>query len=192
MKTTQSHAWTIFLDGRTHQVVLEIEHVTSMFSNQRTHRVLVNGSVVVSGPPAWNIKFPIGRSKCKIRLDWRGHTPEQLLVDGRDAGEFPPPAHYFAPEPRGGAAPASAAREQQLESALEALQDRLLRGEISENVYTELKEALVRRYESGADLAPARSEKVIERQLVVMHCKFCNELTPVDLSACKSCGAGIR
>ena len=30
---------------------------------------------------------------------------------------------------------------------------------------------------------------VIERQIVVTRCRFCAQLTPVDLSACKSCGA---
>jgi len=35
-------------------------------------------------------------------------------------------------------------------------------------------------------------EKIIERQIVVTHCKFCKELTPVDLSECKSCGATIK
>jgi rRNA maturation endonuclease Nob1 len=31
--------------------------------------------------------------------------------------------------------------------------------------------------------------EVIERQVVVMRCRFCKELTPAELSACKSCGA---
>lgn len=35
-------------------------------------------------------------------------------------------------------------------------------------------------------------EKIIERQVVVMHCRFCKELTPVDLSDCKSCGARLK
>lgn len=35
-------------------------------------------------------------------------------------------------------------------------------------------------------------EKIIERQVVVMHCQFCKGLTPVDLSDCKSCGAKLR
>ena len=35
-------------------------------------------------------------------------------------------------------------------------------------------------------------EKVIERQIIVAHCKYCQELTPVDLSKCKSCGATLR
>ncbi len=34
-------------------------------------------------------------------------------------------------------------------------------------------------------------EKIIERQIVVTHCKYCKELTPVDLSACKACGATL-
>lgn len=32
-------------------------------------------------------------------------------------------------------------------------------------------------------------ERTIERQVVVTRCKFCHELTPVDLERCKSCGA---
>jgi len=35
-------------------------------------------------------------------------------------------------------------------------------------------------------------EKVIERQVVVTRCQFCGELTPMDLSACKSCGGKVR
>jgi hypothetical protein len=31
--------------------------------------------------------------------------------------------------------------------------------------------------------------EVVERQVVVMRCRFCKELTPAELSACKSCGA---
>ena len=34
-------------------------------------------------------------------------------------------------------------------------------------------------------------ERIIERQVVVMRCKYCAELTPVDLSSCKSCGARL-
>ncbi|HEX3477418.1 MAG TPA: hypothetical protein VHT91_20485, partial [Kofleriaceae bacterium] len=33
--------------------------------------------------------------------------------------------------------------------------------------------------------------EVIERQVIVMHCAHCGELTPVDLSKCKNCGASI-
>lgn len=29
---------------------------------------------------------------------------------------------------------------------------------------------------------------VVERQVVVMRCKYCSKLTPVDLKACESCG----
>lgn len=29
----------------------------------------------------------------------------------------------------------------------------------------------------------------IERQVVVVRCKFCQKLTPVDLERCKNCGA---
>lgn len=31
--------------------------------------------------------------------------------------------------------------------------------------------------------------KVIERQIVVVRCKFCRTLTPVDLEKCENCGA---
>lgn len=34
-------------------------------------------------------------------------------------------------------------------------------------------------------------ERVIERQVLVTRCRFCNELTPVDLADCKSCGARL-
>lgn len=68
---------------------------------------------------------------------------------------------------------------------------------------------LVRKLSSGND-APARREpsppnpppapaerlvereKIIERQVLVTHCRFCNALTPVDLSACKHCGGQLR
>ena len=32
------------------------------------------------------------------------------------------------------------------------------------------------------------TEKIIERQVIVARCRFCKELTPVDLEACKNCG----
>lgn len=32
-------------------------------------------------------------------------------------------------------------------------------------------------------------DRTIERQVVVTRCKFCKQLTPVDLEACKNCGA---
>jgi hypothetical protein len=37
-----------------------------------------------------------------------------------------------------------------------------------------------------------RRERIVERQILVTHCKFCKELTPVDLSECKSCGARLK
>jgi len=40
---------------------------------------------------------------------------------------------------------------------------------------------------SGASTQPV-AEKVVERQVLVARCKFCKELTPVDLEACKNCG----
>jgi len=35
-------------------------------------------------------------------------------------------------------------------------------------------------------------EKIVERQVLVQRCPHCHEFTPVDLSACKSCGAKIQ
>ena len=35
------------------------------------------------------------------------------------------------------------------------------------------------------------SERVVERQVVVTRCRYCKELTPVDLVECKSCGARL-
>ena len=32
-------------------------------------------------------------------------------------------------------------------------------------------------------------EKVIERQVMVTRCKFCGQITPVDLNNCEKCGA---
>ncbi len=40
--------------------------------------------------------------------------------------------------------------------------------------------------------APVEREKIIERQVLVARCQYCGELTPVDLVACKSCGARIK
>jgi len=37
--------------------------------------------------------------------------------------------------------------------------------------------------------APGARERVIERQVVVARCRYCSELTPVDLPACRHCGA---
>ena len=31
--------------------------------------------------------------------------------------------------------------------------------------------------------------QVVERQVVVVRCKFCSQLTPADTDACRSCGA---
>ena len=42
-----------------------------------------------------------------------------------------------------------------------------------------------------AAAAPQVVREVIERQIVVMRCAHCGELTPVDLSRCKNCGASI-
>lgn len=33
-----------------------------------------------------------------------------------------------------------------------------------------------------------KTTHVVERQVVVMRCKYCSKLTPVDLKACESCG----
>lgn len=44
----------------------------------------------------------------------------------------------------------------------------------------------------GGDATPGVQrivEHTIERQVVVTRCKFCHQLTPVDLERCKSCGA---
>ncbi|MEO7593716.1 MAG: hypothetical protein ABI134_21045 [Byssovorax sp.] len=35
------------------------------------------------------------------------------------------------------------------------------------------------------------SERVVERQVVVTRCRYCKELTPIDLVECKSCGARL-
>lgn len=43
----------------------------------------------------------------------------------------------------------------------------------------------------GAAGRVVEREKVIERQVVVTRCGYCEKLTPVDLSACKSCGATL-
>jgi hypothetical protein len=40
--------------------------------------------------------------------------------------------------------------------------------------------------------APVRTvekHSVVERQIVVVRCRFCKELTPVDGATCKNCGA---
>jgi hypothetical protein len=39
--------------------------------------------------------------------------------------------------------------------------------------------------------APAERERIVERQIVVMHCIYCGKLTPVDLSQCRECGARL-
>jgi hypothetical protein len=59
--------------------------------------------------------------------------------------------------------------------------------------------ALESRVESAwAETAPADREgeahargegRTIEREVLVTRCKFCQAVTPVDLAACKSCGA---
>ena len=34
-----------------------------------------------------------------------------------------------------------------------------------------------------------RQEKIVERQVLVVRCKFCAQITPVDLNNCEKCGA---
>src|SRR5690606_8843437 len=91
----------------------------------------------------------------------------------------------------------SSRHEDDLDTALARLQDRLIRGEISEATYAELKETLVKRSEARAELLPGtkpetstaplerHTEKVVERQVIVMRCRYCKKLTPVDLTACE-------
>lgn len=59
------------------------------------------------------------------------------------------------------------------------------------------REPEVRKAVHGAHERPAvqrvevekHVERIVERQVVVMRCRFCKKLTPVDLTACESCGA---
>jgi hypothetical protein len=37
--------------------------------------------------------------------------------------------------------------------------------------------------------APEPAVRVVERQVLVTRCKFCQKITPVDLQACSECGA---
>jgi hypothetical protein len=32
-------------------------------------------------------------------------------------------------------------------------------------------------------------EKIVERQILVVRCNYCQKLTPADLSECRECGA---
>lgn len=42
-----------------------------------------------------------------------------------------------------------------------------------------------------AQEAPVRVvERVVERRVLVIRCKFCADITPVDLAVCEHCGAG--
>jgi hypothetical protein len=41
----------------------------------------------------------------------------------------------------------------------------------------------------GPHVIEREREHVIERQVLVVRCRFCQKLTPADLSACKECGA---
>ena len=42
---------------------------------------------------------------------------------------------------------------------------------------------------STVDEGPVRViERIVERQVLVIRCKFCRELSPVELEKCKSCG----
>lgn len=44
---------------------------------------------------------------------------------------------------------------------------------------------------AGPEPVPAAERVVIERQVLVMRCKHCATITPVDLSACSHCGAKL-
>lgn len=41
---------------------------------------------------------------------------------------------------------------------------------------------------SAMPIVVHKEREVIERQVVVMRCRFCNQLTPAELTQCKSCG----
>jgi hypothetical protein len=41
---------------------------------------------------------------------------------------------------------------------------------------------------SASNKVVEKHSLVVERQVVVMRCKYCSKLTPVDLKACESCG----
>jgi hypothetical protein len=44
--------------------------------------------------------------------------------------------------------------------------------------------------EAPAPEAPVQViERIVERQVLVIRCKFCQGLSPVELEKCKSCGA---
>ena len=62
-----------------------------------------------------------------------------------------------------------------------------------EQAVEQIRNRLRARHAHGAGASAASGEvvvqHVVERQVVVTRCKFCGQLTPVDLTACKSCGA---
>ena len=63
-------------------------------------------------------------------------------------------------------------------------------------VHRELEEARLRRIHAqlSAESGPAKrveKEKILEQQVVVARCRYCDALTPVDLSECEGCGARL-
>ena len=60
--------------------------------------------------------------------------------------------------------------------------------ETSHDTTPEDEDAL-RAPEHKKKLAEPAVERVVERQVLVTRCKFCKQITPVDLSECENCGA---
>ena len=55
--------------------------------------------------------------------------------------------------------------------------------------YTEYLRSKATPEQAAAEAPPGVIERIVERQVIVIRCKFCQELSPVDLESCKSCGA---
>lgn len=61
---------------------------------------------------------------------------------------------------------------------------------IARAISTKTARAAQKRASKKANKKPAGVRKhTIERQVVVVRCKYCGKLTPVDLEKCKNCGA---
>jgi len=160
MARPKSYAWTVFLDGRIQQVALEAD--VSAWSGWN-YRITVNGSTTIETKPGWGgAKFKIGKHRGVVKLAgnaWSGFT-FSLLIDDRDSSEYDPQRQYAPPQPQYVPAP----------------------------VYYPPPQAYVPPPPVQQTYVRDR-EVVYERQVVVVRCKFCSTLTPVDLAACTRCGA---
>lgn len=87
-----------------------------------------------------------------------------------------------------------ARKESEERNGSDAVEERKLRRQVEIEADAREKARAKYRRDSSASERPAERrlevrEKIVERHILVMRCKFCGKLTPADLSKCESCGS---